>query len=82
MIDPIAGKTLVAEDQFQLRQLGLQVCLQPAVMLHSIGERIADDDHVVAGLEWHRRGIARADQSERRSEQAGKYHLVPAASAH
>jgi len=82
VVDAIAGEPLIAEDQFQIRQLGLQVRLQPSVVLHAIGERIADEDNVVARLECERRGSTGRREDQRRSESPDQGESVPASSGH
>jgi hypothetical protein len=44
-------KPEVTKDQFVARQMVLQSGFKPTIVLHAIGERIADDGDMVAGLQ-------------------------------
>ena len=70
MIDAVAGEALIADHELKLRQLGLQVGLQPPVMLHPIRKSIADDDDVVAFLELPLRSRARSRVDEHQHDQS------------
>src|SRR5262249_20210538 len=45
----VAGEAEVAEYQVVLGKSAVKVGLQPAVVLHALGERVADDTDMVAG---------------------------------
>ena len=47
----IAGDREIAHRQVQLRMGGDDQRFQPAVMLHAVGQRVADESDVVAFLE-------------------------------
>ncbi len=54
--DFIARSGEVADDQFVLWILGVDIALEPAIMLNAIGEGIADNGDVIAFVELEARG--------------------------
>ena len=50
--DLVARIAEVADDEVVLREACIEESLQPAVVLHPLGERIADDANVIAGPEF------------------------------
>src|SRR6266536_5267699 len=63
----IAGDGEVAHDQVESRFSGVEERLQVAGVLHAVGQRVADDGDVVAGLEGElgrRLRVAQAGSSE------------------
>ena len=61
----VAGEAEVADDELVLGKAGLEVGLQPAVVLHPVGEGVADDRDMIAGLDLDRVGRARTRASRR-----------------
>src|SRR5439155_12042414 len=55
----IAGEAEVAERQIVLRKAKGDQGLQPTVVLHALGKRVADDGNVVAVFEFERSGLAK-----------------------
>ncbi len=55
----IAGEAQVAKHQFMPWKTALDENFQPAVMLHAIGERVADQGNVVALRKFQRRPLQR-----------------------
>ena len=49
--DLVPGGGEIAEDQFVIGKARVDERLEPAVMLHAIGERAAEERDVIAGLE-------------------------------
>src|SRR5262249_40089681 len=49
--DLVGGEAEVAEDEVVLGEAAVEVGLEPAVALHAVGEGVADDADVVAGLQ-------------------------------
>ena len=54
----VAGIAEVAKDEVVLGKARVEIRLEPAVMLHAFGERIADDADVVAFLQDERAGVS------------------------
>jgi hypothetical protein len=52
----VARKAEVAHDQLVRRKPRVQSRLQPAVVLHPFGQRVADDRDAVAGLQLELEG--------------------------
>jgi len=50
VVKAVAGIAVVADDQLEFREFCLQVGFQPGIVLHAIGETVADDYQVFAGL--------------------------------
>jgi hypothetical protein len=50
-IDLVAGKPKVSKHQLVFGQQGVDIRFQPSVMLHAIGQRVANVDNVVAPFE-------------------------------
>src|SRR5215475_7429485 len=67
----VAGETQVAEDELVLGEAGLNDSLQPAVVLHPVGERVADNANVIARLEFQLRRVGVEWSSPRREEGKG-----------
>jgi hypothetical protein len=53
-INLVAGITEIPNDQFMAWEARLDERLQPPVMLHPLGQRIADDANVVSLLKLQR----------------------------
>src|SRR5260370_18194628 len=47
----IGGEAEIAKYQHMLGKTALEERFQPAVMLHAVGEGVADDAYVIAGLD-------------------------------
>lgn len=54
----VARKREIPYDQPVLRMLGMRHRLQPAMVLHALAERVADDHEVIARLQRERGGRA------------------------
>jgi hypothetical protein len=50
-VDFVAGETKIAKGEFVLGQQRMQVRFQPAMMLHAIGQRVADVRDMIALIE-------------------------------
>ena len=74
----IAGEAEVADDELVLGKASLEVRLQPAVVLHPVGQGVADDRNMIARLDLDRVGPRERGQREGRGQE-GEY---VAASAH
>ena len=59
----VAGVTEIAHDQLMPGKAGLQERFQPTVVLHAIGQGVADDADVIAFLDVYQMMKARADSS-------------------
>ena len=55
VVDLVAGVAVIADDQLQVRQFRGQVRFHPAVVLHAVGQAVADQHDVIALLEAHGR---------------------------
>ena len=75
----IAGCGEVAEDELVLGKLGLEECLQVAGVLHPVGQGIADEGHVIAGVQGKDRRLgdrsADEDQQGENGEEYGAHEL-------
>ncbi len=47
MVDPVPGEPVIAYHELQIRQGGLQVGLEPPVVLHPVREGVPDQDDVI-----------------------------------
>ena len=74
----IAGEAEVADDELVLGEASLEVRLQPAVVLHPVGQGVADDRNMIARLDLDQVGPRERGRSEGRGQEG---ELVPA-SAH
>ena len=75
MIDAVAAESMIANYQLIVRQGRLQIRFQPAVVLHAVGESIADEDDVSSRLQLHGRWCARGHE-ECQAQQNGSLHRI------
>ena len=68
MVDLVAGKAKIAEDEFMLWIARVDERLQPAEVLHSVGQRIADDANVIAFFELEILGVGQRCNREANEE--------------
>ena len=67
--DFVTGPGEIAEDEIVIGVTLVNVCLKPAGMLETVGERVADDGDVVAGLEFKLRRILCVSESRAKEHQ-------------
>ena len=70
VVDLVAGKAVITEHQFLFGHRTLHVALEPAVMLHTLCERIADEHNMLALFQVQRlAGGHRAEANSGRCRQ-------------
>ena len=70
----IAGKAKFAEYQFMFREAGLNIGFQPTVVLHAIGEGVADHANMIALLKFQRRCLELSARKNRKERDGRVFH--------
>ena len=65
----------VAKNQFMARKPGVDQGFQPAIMLHSLSKRIADDADMVPLFQFKILSRGCASRSNHRKNQKQRFHL-------
>ena len=73
-IDFIAREAEIAEHQFVAGKTGVGHGFQPTIVLHPIGERVADDADVFALLEFQRGRVSRGRGQGREESKSHTCH--------
>ena len=66
----VAREAQVAEDEAVLGETALKVCFQPAVVLHALGQSVADQADVIAGVQVQPGGLWLLGRDGRRRQEA------------